>query len=969
MCYWAYSGRSIKTRRTFILEIKFIIAATQAQTHNFFEGEALKMKTRLSGLNIGKLLSRVLILLLLAGLLSLNGTLASDPDELAAETDIVAADPTDTLAEQDSQNGEDPAEAEDGPDEEDAAEHSLNGEDPADTEEDPADTEEDTLDEEDSLDEDGPADAQEDALDEEELAETEEMPAPEEPEVVTGGASISGFLWVDGSGMLKTDWNGLYDEGEWPLAGYDVYLYEAGNLAAEIAVAQTDCYGVYVFGGLEPGDYVVGLTSATVGGIEYLLPMMMTAECKFAIDMGSWAASYTATIHLEEEQAAEHINAGMRLPMGIMPLVSIQLANLANANKNDTVVIDGRTWVVVKTDTTTTSGQKYVYLIMQGSFYDNSAFGSSTNYDSSLLRGRMTSVLNTYLPTIQAIAVKPTYNAHNSLTALTAPTSAMALVPGPGGSRTIEDILFAPSYGDMREWINGNTTSGNTDIPSNHPLHTSSSYSFSGRFYCRSSAGAFVTGVLRRHATNGTTVNQLNQGIPAVASGDTYCSDVPAVWVRAGAVDRAVNVFYVDTEGNPIGTPDNKTYTVKITNGFTLNESSTDDVPKIPGYEYKEWKKGSSGTPASTTPALSSAEVISGTDIYLIYEQKVVVVTEKYVDLNGGGIGVIDTEEQLLSGEEYGKTIPAFSGYTVLGYKWDDAPSGAGTYLAGTAVPAEIIDEDRDIYFVYAYNYRVTYKANGGTGEDYVDDTGLGVGAFPYTVKSETATGFSGPPAKPVFMGWNSAADGSGTPYAAGAEINISGHITLYAQWAWGLADVIVSKRVAGEFANRSKEFKFTLFLTDENEDPVPDKVLIYEGGIVSGSGATVPAASGSFTTDAAGQETFSLAHGQMITIKDVPAGNKIRIVENAETPYIYLISFKDDEQASYTTGNDTKLCTLAFNKAERRFDFLNERDSAPPTGIREDNRFASILPLFATLILLAGWLAGKFMKRKMWSR
>lgn len=36
-----------------------------------------------------------------------------------------------------------------------------------------------------------------------------------------------------------------------------------------------------------------------------------------------------------------------------------------------------------------------------------------------------------------------------------------------------------------------------------------------------------------------------------------------------------------------------------------------------------------------------------------------------------------------------------------------------------------------------------------------------------------------------VFTGWNTAANGSGTAYAAGATIsNITSNITLYAQWA-----------------------------------------------------------------------------------------------------------------------------------------------------------------------------------------
>jgi hypothetical protein len=103
--------------------------------------------------------------------------------------------------------------------------------------------------------------------------------------------------------------------------------------------------------------------------------------------------------------------------------------------------------------------------------------------------------------------------------------------------------------------------------------------------------------------------------------------DVPAVWVNANAVERTVNVYYVNTDGSPIGTPNFKAYPVTVGNSFTLN---TSDIPNILGHEYKEWKKGLSGKPQTgnfPSPTLLSAEVIAGTDIYLIFEAKPADVT------------------------------------------------------------------------------------------------------------------------------------------------------------------------------------------------------------------------------------------------------------------------------------------------------------------------------------------------------
>jgi len=311
----------------------------------------------------------------------------------------------------------------------------------------------------------------------------------------------------------------------------------------------------------------------------------------------------------------------------IMPrAATITLANLGDANKNDLVKIDYLDWAVVKTDTTTTPGTKYVYLLLaQGYSDDNQGFGATTNYSSSLLRGRINKwMADGYVPTIQAIAVEPNLklDKYNDLTIKTEPTAVMA------GTKT-EDILFAPSYGDMREWINGDVTNANTNIPSSHPLHTDKQppYNFANRFYCRTAVNTGnVTAVLRRHATNGTSMNKLDLGMVATALFPTYCSDVPGVWVNAGEVVRKVKVYYVDTAGNPIppnGTT-SKTYNVTVGSAFTDATLTSSEVPTIPDYTYIEWRKGSmsgetkSGLPNGTI--LSAKEVIKGTDIYLVYE-------------------------------------------------------------------------------------------------------------------------------------------------------------------------------------------------------------------------------------------------------------------------------------------------------------------------------------------------------------
>ena len=75
-------------------------------------------------------------------------------------------------------------------------------------------------------------------------------------------------------------------------------------------------------------------------------------------------------------------------------------------------------------------------------------------------------------------------------------------------------------------------------------------------------------------------------------------------------------------------------------------------------------------------------------------------------------------------------------------------------------------------------SYTVTYHANGGSGA-MTDGNSYAYGAQ-VTVKSNAFTA----PSNRAFAGWNTEADGSGTPYAAGDQFIIHKSVTLYAQWS-----------------------------------------------------------------------------------------------------------------------------------------------------------------------------------------
>jgi len=75
--------------------------------------------------------------------------------------------------------------------------------------------------------------------------------------------------------------------------------------------------------------------------------------------------------------------------------------------------------------------------------------------------------------------------------------------------------------------------------------------------------------------------------------------------------------------------------------------------------------------------------------------------------------------------------------------------------------------------------FTLTYDAGGGTGSYIVADITPGNSV---TVLSSEETGISRE--NFTFTGWNTEADGSGTPYAPTDEVTVYDNMTLYAQWA-----------------------------------------------------------------------------------------------------------------------------------------------------------------------------------------
>lgn len=108
---------------------------------------------------------------------------------------------------------------------------------------------------------------------------------------------------------------------------------------------------------------------------------------------------------------------------------------------------------------------------------------------------------------------------------------------------------------------------------------------------------------------------------------------------------------------------------------------------------------------------------------------------------------------------------------TFLGWV-QDSPNGN---------PFTLTTEIHRDYSLYAKvgstaKYTVTYDGNGGTGS-VTDSEAYGKGAFA-TVKANAFTKDN-----MVFLSWNTKADGTGKTYYPNSTVEITGNVTLYAQW------------------------------------------------------------------------------------------------------------------------------------------------------------------------------------------
>ena len=186
------------------------------------------------------------------------------------------------------------------------------------------------------------------------------------------------------------------------------------------------------------------------------------------------------------------------------------------------------------------------------------------------------------------------------------------------------------------------------------------------------------------------------------------------------------------------------------------------------GHRFTGWNTAADG---SGTAYADSASVTINTDLTLYAQWEAYTYTVRF-DANGGAGSMGDQSFtygvfQALSAHSFTREGYGFTG-------WNTEPGGLGdSFTDGQSIS---VTSDLTLYAQWSANvHTVAFISNGGSGTMDAESFDYGQ-TLTLTANAFTRSGYE-------FTGWNTAADGSGTPYGNEAEVTISEDLTLYAQW------------------------------------------------------------------------------------------------------------------------------------------------------------------------------------------
>ena len=318
--------------------------------------------------------------------------------------------------------------------------------------------------------------------------------------------------------------------------------------------------------------------------------------------------------------------------------------------------------------------------------------------------------------------------------------------------------------------------------------------------------------------TEAQCTNAFNFSTPITANRTLYAKWVQAMTVTFNLNGKGTNFTQEVVSGGKASVPSNPTAAGFIFAGWYTDQACTTEYDfntTITAAKtiYAKWEETNycyEFTPATSGDALVVGSVIAGNansggtmTVSSLKQAGSISYDEKGLKFSSGSADIVtvtlDNYLQagsiisltLVSGgssDERGLDILDANGKDVSELVWEVSESGEERTLS-----YEVTNDDNlvgtKVFQLQRHNsiylknitvgncggtslptYTITYKANGGTGDDIVAAETMTVANCTFTAP----TGYE-------FSGWNTAADGSGTDYAVGRAINAD--VTLYAQW------------------------------------------------------------------------------------------------------------------------------------------------------------------------------------------
>lgn len=272
--------------------------------------------------------------------------------------------------------------------------------------------------------------------------------------------------------------------------------------------------------------------------------------------------------------------------------------------------------------------------------------------------------------------------------------------------------------------------------------------------------------------TNSRRLNTFHKAAILAAAMSLVAVSGPRIDAASGAaIFHTVTFVENDNNSDPVYATQSANVPTPLTLVTSMSPAFSD-----PGFSFHDWNTSPDGSGISYGNG-SSYSFSASTALYAIWTGISHTVTFIENDSASDPVFAIQSATSPTALTLIANLNPSFNNLGFSFVEWNTSPDGTGTSYANGATFN--FSQSTGVYAIWQAVPTVTqsFAANGGTGN---------IASLTNVAGSTTTlplpSGFTNPGY--TFAGWNTAANGSGTEYAAGATYTFSGSQVLYAQWS-----------------------------------------------------------------------------------------------------------------------------------------------------------------------------------------